>query len=527
MGFFRRVKSFFFSEKKEEAEHPPLNALSSGSLSDILGFAAENPDKILKKKGVRIYDEMEAKDPHLYAAYSTRKLAVSRIPWVIESASQKKRDLEIRDFVFTAISDCKGAFCEDLYQLLDGIGKGFSCLEIVWQELHSGPWEGKFTPKELVFHPQRMWRFKDAKSSSKRKDEVLFKEGLDFKPVPWSKVIHFGFDAQDSLYGRAAFRTIYWHWWFKKESWKWWIQFLEKFASPTALGTFPLGSTQKQIDDLLNVLESIQTDTAVVIPDQLQVKFLEAARTGAVSYREMSDAVNSEVSKALLGGTQTIEEGRRGSYALSRAHSQVRQERVEADGILLADVIQEQLIKPLVDFNFVTDTYPQFLLKYPAGSVDSRKGNVFVKPIKYTERSESPQVSSPSHLSKLDGLYIVKRHADLIYEGRKSLIVKARRFGISNRDLYLISGDRVLGIIHLGLPVEIDQDAFDRLRPLHQISSQEQEEWWPGKKKFFAYAIELFQPFGPPLVYKPKIGVQIIQKDVVPQVEKSKQEEQS
>ena len=494
--------SFFFSE--QERSRPSLGRLgTSSSSADILGFATENPDKILKRKGVKIYDEMEAKDPHLYAAYSTRKLAVSRIPWTIEPASQSKRDLNIRDFVFDAISDCKGAFCEDLYQLLDGIGKGFSCLEIVWQELSSGPWKGKFTPRELVFHPQRMWRFKDAKSSSRHVDEVFFQSGLEFKPVPWTKVIHFAFDAQDSLYGRAAFRTIYWHWWFKKEAWKWWIQFLEKFASPTALGTFPLGSTQKQIDDLLEVLESIQTDSAVVIPDQLQVKFLEAARTGAVSYRDMSDAVNSEISKALLGGTQTIEEGRRGSYALSRAHSQVRQERVEADGVLLADVIQEQLVKPLVDFNFVTDSYPQFLLKYPAGSVDSRKGNVFVPPIKYAE-------------DVLDGLYIVKRHADLICAGKKHLIIKSKRFAISGRDMYLISGDEVLGVIRLGPPIEINSALFEDLRPLHRITPQERQEWWPGKDHFYAYCILKCQPFIPPLRYIPKPGVQVIQKEVKP-----------
>jgi len=390
MTLFSKIKSAvvsLFSDSQQvetEKPSPPLGSLTSGvsSLRSILGIATENPDKILKEKGVKIYDEMEGKDGHLYSVYQTRKLAVSRIPWVIEPASDSKRDKEIADFVFTVLSDCKGPLSEDIFQLMDAVGKGFSCLEIKWKLIKQGKWAGKFGLQELVFHSQKFWSFENAKNSENDTDSCFFgMNALDRKKIPWSKVIHMAFDSQDSLYGRAAFRTIYWHWWFKKESWKWWIQYLEKYAGPTAIGKFPMGSSSKQVDDLLATLESIQQETAVAIPDQLSVDLLEASRSGPASYREMSDAVNAELSKAILGATQTVEEGRRGSYSLSRSHSQVRQERVEADGILVADTIQEQLVKRIVDFNFVTDSYPQFLLKYPFDSVDSRsKGKTISLP---------------------------------------------------------------------------------------------------------------------------------------------------
>ena len=95
----------------------------------------------------------------------------------------------------------------------------------------------------------------------------------------------------------------------------------------------------------------------------MDIKFLEASHAGTVSYRDLADACNAEISKAILGATQTVEEGRRGSYALSRAHSEVRRERVEADVVEISDVIQQQLVKRLVDFNFITDIYPQFIMK--------------------------------------------------------------------------------------------------------------------------------------------------------------------
>jgi len=383
---FSRLKTSFselfskFSSGDKPPSHsphsPPLTFLTSqtSTLQGILDLASENPDEILKRKGVKVYDEMEAKDPHLYSVYQTRKLAVSRIPWEIIPASKNKKDQEIANFVFAAIDDARGIFSEDIFQLMDAVGKGFSVLEKIWKVIDSGKWEGKYSIEELVFHPQRFWKFADRKNTGKQKSEIFFKtDSFNLKPVPWSKVIHFAYDSQDSMYGRAAFKACYWHYFFKKESWKWWIQYLEKYAGPTAVGKYPSGSSKSEQDALLALLESIQQETAVTYPDQFDVSFLEASRAGAVSYRDMSDACNAEISKAILGATQNVEEGRRGSYSLSRAHSQVRNERVEADGIQIADIIQQQLVKALVDFNFITTSYPQFVMHMPVDSVDSRK----------------------------------------------------------------------------------------------------------------------------------------------------------
>jgi len=45
-------------------------------------------------------------------------------------ASDRQRDKEIADFVFTVIDDAKGIFSEDIFQLMDAVGKGFAVLEI-------------------------------------------------------------------------------------------------------------------------------------------------------------------------------------------------------------------------------------------------------------------------------------------------------------------------------------------------------------------------------------------------------------
>ena len=359
------------SKEASTKKAPPTGLIDTTSMQGIsgaLGGADKNPDEILKKEGVKIYDEMEAKDTHVYSVYQTRKLAVSMIPWDVYPGDDSERQKEMAEFVLTAIDDCKGTFAEDLNQLLDAIGKGFSILEIVWKLVDKGRWKGKYMIDELLFHKQRYWYFKDKRWHKADESVTLFGPSpMNATPVPWEKIIHYAYDAEDNFYGRAAFKPCYWFYWFKKAGWKSWIIFLNKYGTPTAVGTYPKGTSKPDQDQLLSIVETIQEETGVIIPDGMALSFLEASHAGTASYRDLADACNAEISKAILGATQTVEEGRRGSYALSRAHSEVRRERVTADVVDISDVIQQQLVKRLIDYNFVTDVYPQFIMKPFAG----------------------------------------------------------------------------------------------------------------------------------------------------------------
>jgi len=350
---------------------PPLAEIDTtgvATLSSVLGLAQENPDEILKREGRKIYEEMVDKDAHLNAVYTTRRLALSRIPWEIKPADSSSEAKTHADFVRDAIMNCRGLFAEDIRQLADAIGKGFSVLEIRYKFIQSGRWKGKYGLKELVFHKQRYWRFRKQQVKKLTSEEVLFVGDNDFsgQTVPWEKVIHYAYMADDNLYGNAAFKPLYFMFWFKKEAgWKLWVVFLEKFAAPTVVGKYPPKAKDPEKEKLLECITVIQQETGITIPDTMSLEFMEASHAGPASYATLIDACNAEISKVLLGATQTVQEGRRGSYALARTHSEVRRERVEADAIDIMDVIQQQLVKRLVDYNFKTEEYPQFLMRFP------------------------------------------------------------------------------------------------------------------------------------------------------------------
>lgn len=371
--------------KQSPNEKPDTGKIVGSQYSSIqsalMDDNTKNPDYILRKKGDKTYEDMEKKDSHLYSVYQTRILAISTLPWEILPASESPEDIAIRDFVFEVIDDCRGIFSEDIKQLMDAIGKGFSVLEIVWKLISDGKWKGKYGLDEIVYHRQRFWKFIHASKSPTGEDIALYynKNNFDFKEVSWKKLIHYAYDGKDSLYGQAAFQPCYWMYWFKKEGWKSWILYLNKYGQPTVLGKYPDGANVTVQNLLMDALNSIQEETAIAIPESMKVSFLESSRSSPASYKDLSDACNAEISKVFLGATQAVEEGRRGSYALSRSHSEVRVERVAADGIEAADVLQQQLVKRIVDFNFITNKYPQFIMRLPN--------------TKITRRTESEQLS--------------------------------------------------------------------------------------------------------------------------------------
>jgi len=118
-----------------------------------------------------------------------------------------------------------------------------------------------------------------------------------------------------------------------------------------------------------------------------------------------------------------------------------------------------------------------------------------------------------------DGLYLVPPHGQLIYEGKKTVIVKAQNFDLTKPRI-LISGGKAYGIVRTEESRVISLDEFDKLRNEHQITKEEQTERGKEIKGFaagpvYCFKIRDFIPFSKPLtIEKPEIGTQGFIKNV-------------
>jgi len=118
----------------------------------------------------------------------------------------------------------------------------------------------------------------------------------------------------------------------------------------------------------VRAIRNLGSDAAGVISKATEIEFIEAAsrRSNTNPYQSMAEFCNREMSKAVLGQTLTTDTaGSTGTYSTARVHAAVRGDLVQADAQALGTTLREQLLRPLVGFNFGWDRpVPWFRFKY-------------------------------------------------------------------------------------------------------------------------------------------------------------------
>lgn len=112
------------------------------------------------------------------------------------------------------------------------------------------------------------------------------------------------------------------------------------------------------------------------------------------------------------------------------------------------------------------------------------------------------------------GIYLVAPHPQWIWNGKKTLIVKARKFSKQiHKPLVLCGPHFMWGIISLEAPHDISLVDFVELKKKHLISEELRQKWWPDKQLLYAYQFG-FKKFEKPVPWTPPRGVQTFVLDV-------------
>lgn len=332
-----------------------------------------------------LFEEMEEKDAHLYSVLQTRKNGLLARPTRIEPASAEPRDLEVARWIEGALARLPNLEL-GLNHMLDALAKGMSVVEIIW----GYDAEGRIVPTELK--PRSAWRFRFGPDGALRLADAdpwtaaapersgqsgdanraartpmlggpgsgagLGARGIGGngdRALPDRKFLVTLFNATDDRpYGRGLDERVYWYWWFKKNNLKFWVMHNEKFGAPTVVAKHAPGLSSVERDRLLEVISSLQADAGVTLPEGVTLELLEPLRRGSAdTYRDMANWLNEEISRAVLGQTLTVSEGSRGgSMALGRVHDAVRMDYIRSDAQTLMGVLNGQLIRWMMDFNF-------------------------------------------------------------------------------------------------------------------------------------------------------------------------------
>ena len=356
----------YFAQKLTPKK-PPMGEIASarGALGSALGSISPYcPDDLVGKRGYEVYDQMQ-RDAQVQACLMIKKFAVLSRGWDVHPASSDPADVQVADFVRWTLDDMRGSILDVLYNVLDALAKGFSVLEINYKVIESGPHRGMLgltsikskDPSTFAFDTDEYMNIKSLKRSG-------FGTASEDDLPPEKFIVYSYLPRYESPYGQSDLRAAYKHFWSKDVLTRFLNLYLEKYGSPTAKGSYKRGTPRAAQEELLKVLDKIQQETAIVIPDDVQIDLLEAQRGGEAGYLSALEFHDKQIAKAILCQTLMTDEGTRvGSFALAKVHMDVLKmclQKLKRD--LEETVMREQVIRRLVDYNFNVSAYPSFSL---------------------------------------------------------------------------------------------------------------------------------------------------------------------
>lgn len=316
----------------------PGDRLTPQTLGSILREAdAGDPLRFLE-----LAETIEERDPHYLGVLGTRRRAVSQIEVRVDAGSEAPEHEAHAQMVRDWLS--RDELQDELFDILDAVGKGYSLTEVIYEQT-----EGQYRPR-LERRDPRWFRFDRRDLTTPL---LLSASGVE-EPLIAGKFIYAKMQAKSGLPIRSGLaRTAVWAYLFKKYTERDWAIFSQTYGQPLRVGKFASGATAEDKATLFRAVANIAGDCAAIIPESMQIEFIEAGNlgTGHAMYRERADWLDQQISKAVLGQTATTD-AVVGGLGSGKEHGDVRADIKRADARTLAAVLNRDLIRVWVQLEF-------------------------------------------------------------------------------------------------------------------------------------------------------------------------------
>jgi phage gp29-like protein len=346
------------------SEHPSVG-LTPWTLAEIL-LDAERGDTA---RFLELAEDMEEKDLHYRSVLQTRKLAVAQLEVTVEPAGPSKDEQRAAGLINDILQ--RDELQDELVDLLDGLGKGYSVVEIIWDVA------GKlWAPARLEWRDPRWFVFdqRDGRTLRLRggpgetgaapADDGSLQPGTVALP-PFKFITHKP-KTKSGLPIRAGLaRAAAWTYLFKNWDLKDWVSFVAVYGQPFRLGKYDANATPADKAVLLKAVRNISADAAAIIPRTMDVEFIrgiEGKGGGGEAFQQLASFLDQQVSKAVLGQTATTD-AIAGGHAVGREHNDVRTDIQMSDARQIAGTLNRDLVRPAIDLNMgPQERYPRIRL---------------------------------------------------------------------------------------------------------------------------------------------------------------------
>ena len=301
------------------------------------------------------YRELEEKDEDVANALDDLKLSVmSRNITVQPADDSDSRAVDTKEFIEAQLTGVK--FDEVLDCVLDAVSYGFSVQELVFDTS-----AGQATLTGINDCPQELFlfgnRFYPQVGPMMLLNSPWASEG---ELVPEQKFLTFSYRkrGRDRM-GSPLLKSIFWPSWMKRNIERLWVQFAEK-GPGTVVVNYNDASNASERTQAVEIAQAIRDNTAIAVPTGFKYdsELLKVARAQNPDvYEHFYRTMQYSIIRRVLGETLTSfgNEGGKGSNAMGDTHSETKDQRSIFVAKAVMSVVNDQLVRPLVLWNFGPD----------------------------------------------------------------------------------------------------------------------------------------------------------------------------
>lgn len=360
-----RLGKVLSRRREDSVRDYPSSGLTPSRLANILREA----DAGSLSQAMQLFEEMEEKDPHLYAVANKRRLALTGLEWNIVSAGAVLDNVD-RDEADAVADYCRGvlqpmaAFDDVLEHLSLALGRNIAIAELVWGAVDGGVGLVDLVPVDfarIVF---------DELDQPRVLTEDADVEGIALTPNKF--VVHTPHSVSGHPSRGGLLRVTALSFLAKNLALKDWMIFAEIFGMPVRIARYDPSVTPEEKQEMLNMLESLGSNAAGIFSRAIELQFIESGQGKALApYSGLVDFLNREMSKAWLGQTLTTETpGLGGSFGATKIHEQVRKDLRANDLRKEARTVRRDILAPLACLRFGPNAPVPFFRRQVAGPRD-------------------------------------------------------------------------------------------------------------------------------------------------------------
>lgn len=331
----------------------PADGLTPPRLTEILREA----DQGIPRRFYELAETIEERDMHYAGVLAVRKRSVAQIEITVEAAGEDAASVEQAEMVEDWLN--RDELQDELFNVLDAIGKGESFTEIMWDS-SSGQW----MPERLCWRDPRWFRPDRLDLTT----PMLIDEAGMPQPLPGYKFLHLVARGKSGLPARSGIgRLATWFWLFKAMTVRDWAIYRATFGIPMRVGKYGPNASEEDKDTLLRAVSNIAGDCAAIIPASMLIEFVQqpAGSSAGDLYKDGADWLDQQMSKAVLGQTTTTD-AVSGGHAVSKEHRQVQEDIERADARVLSAALNRDLVRPWIDLEYGPQKkYPRVRIARP------------------------------------------------------------------------------------------------------------------------------------------------------------------